>query len=167
MKNTIRLLSLALVLAAMPAFAQTHDYTSTGNNGRVNSDAQSLVLFGGPSLKFQSASTGTIKAYYPVTNTHGSGSTKTPAWTTFWSTYRDSDANGSVTSALFEVDKCTGVQTQICSITSSGSGSSAQCSNCSFSSSTFDFANHTYYILVTLARTSTSSNQEIHSLAVN
>lgn len=167
MKTMIRLLALAIVFAALPAFAQTHDYTSTGNVGRVNSDAQSLVLFGGPSLKFASGSTGTIKAYYPVTNTHGSGSTKTPAWTTLWSTYRDSDANGSVVTALFEVDKCTGVQTQICSITSSGSGSSAQCSNCTFSSSTFDFANNTYYILVTLARTSSSSNQEIHSLAVN
>lgn len=167
MKNTIRLLSLAIVLAALPAFAQTHDFTSAGNAGRVNSNAQGLIQFGGPSLKFASGVTGTITLYYPVTNTYGSGSSKTPAWTTLWSTYRDSDANGSVTTTLFEVDKCTAAQTQLCSITSSASGSSAQCSNCTFSSSTFDFANNTYYILVTLARTSTSSNQEIHSLAIN
>lgn len=167
MKTMTRLLALAILLAAVPTFAQTHDFTSAGNAGRVNSNAQGLISFGGPSLKFESSSTGTVTLYYPVTNTYGSGSSKTPAWTTLWSTYRDNSANGSVTTTLFEVDKCTGGQTQICSITSSNSASTAQCSNCTFSSSTFNFANSTYYILVTLTRSSTSAAEEIHSLAIN
>ena len=54
----------------------------------------------GPTLKFNSISTGDIVARYPVTNTYGSGTSKTPAWTTLWSTYKDNSSSGSVTTKL-------------------------------------------------------------------
>lgn len=167
MKTITRLLALALLLGAVPVFAQTHDWTSVGNNGRVLPAGAFKLTWTGPTLKFNSISTGSIVANYPVTNTYGSGTSKTPAWTTLWATYRDNSASGSVTVALYEVEECTGAQTQICSITSSDSSSTAQCSSCNFSSSTFDFANNTYYVQVTLSRTATSANEEIHSVAVN
>jgi hypothetical protein len=166
MKNTTRLLAIALFLAALPAFAQTHDWTSVGVGGRVDKDSAFKLTFTGPTLRFNSISTGNIVARYPVTNTYGSGTSKTPAWTTLWSTYKDTASTGSVTTKLYEVEECSGTETLICTITSSDS-SSNQCSTCTFSSSTFDFANNTYYVEVTLNRSATSAAEEIHSVAVN
>lgn len=167
MRTITRLFALALLAGAVPLFAQTHDWTSVGNNGRVTPASAFKLTWSGPTLKFSSISTGTIVARYPVTNTYGSGTSKTPPWTTLWATYKDNSSSGSVTAALFEVDKCTGNATQICSITSSDNAANAQCSSCTFSSSTFDFANNTYYVEVTLSRSATSAAEEIHSLAVN
>lgn len=167
MKNIIRLLPLALFVVALPALAQTHDWTSIGGTGVVAPAGAFKVLFTGPTLKFTSISTGTIVARYPVTNTYGSGTSKTPPWTTLWATYKDNSASGSVTVRLYEADKCSPQETLICTITSSDSSSNAQCSSCTFSSSTFDFANNTYWVEVTLNRTATSAAEEIHSLAVN
>jgi hypothetical protein len=166
MKNIYRLLALALFIAALPLASQTHDWTSIGGTGIVAPAGAFKVLFSGPTLKFTTISTGTIVARYPVTNTYGSGTSKTPPWTTLWSSYKDNSSSGSVTTKLYEVDKCTGAETLICTINSSNS-SSNQCSSCTFSSSTFDFANNTYWVEVTLARTATSAAEEIHSVAVN
>ena len=166
MKNTTRLFALALFLITLPALAQTHDWTSVGVGGRVEKNSAFKITFTGPTLRFNSISTGDIIARYPVTNTYGSGTSKTPAWTTLWSTYKDTAATGSVTTKLYEVEECTGTETLICTITSSDSASN-QCSTCTFSSSTFDFANNTYYVEVILNRTATSAAEEIHSVAVN
>jgi hypothetical protein len=166
MKNTIRLLALALFLAALPALAQTHDWTSVGVGGRVDKNSLFKITFTGPTLKFNSTSTGDLIARYPVTNTYGSGTSKTPAWTTLWSSYKDNSSSGSVTTKLYGVEECSGTETLICTITSSDS-SSNQCSSCTFSSSTFDFANNTYWVEVTLNRSATSAAEEIHSVAVN
>jgi hypothetical protein len=167
MKIITRLFALALFAAAMPALAQTHDWTSVGNGGRVAPGGAFKLTWTGPTLKFNTFSTGDIVARYPVTNTYGSGTSKTPAWTTLWATYRDNSALGSVTVRLYEADKCTAALTLICTITSSDSSSTAQCNSCTFSSSTFDFANNTYFVEVTLNRTATSAAEEIHSVAVN
>jgi hypothetical protein len=166
MKIINRLLALALFVTAIPAFAQTHDWTSIGGVGRVAPAGAFKITFAGPTLKFNSISTGDIVARYPVTNTYGSGTSKTPPWTTLWASYKDTSSSGSVTTRLYEVEKCTAVETLICTITSSNSASN-QCSSCSFSSSTFDFANNTYWVEVTLSRSATSAAEEIHSVAVN
>jgi hypothetical protein len=166
MKNTARLLALTLFVAALPALAQTHDWTSIGGTGRVAPAGASKTLFSGPTLKFNSTATGDIVARYPVTNTYGSGTSKTPPWTTLWATSKDTSASGSVTTRLYEISKCTGAETLICTITSTN-GASNQCGSCSFSSSTFDFANNTYWVEVTLSRTATTATEEIHSLAIN
>jgi hypothetical protein len=166
MKNITRLLAVTLFLVALPALAQTHDWTSVGVGGRVDKNGAFKITFAGPTLKFNSISTGDIVLRYPVTNTYGSGTSKTPAWTTLWSTYKDNSANGSVTTKLYEVEECSDGETLICTISSSDS-SSNQCSSCTFSSSTFDFANNTYWVEVTLSRSATSAAEEIHSVAVN
>src|SRR5688572_18271322 len=103
MKNTTRLLAVTLFLAALPVFAQTHDWTSVGVGGRVDKNGAFKITFTGPTLKFNSISTGDIVLRYPVTNTYGSGTSKTPAWTTLWSSYKDNSSSGSVTTKLYEV----------------------------------------------------------------
>ena len=166
MKITTRLLALALFVTALPALAQTHDWTSIGGTGRIAKSDAFKMTYTGPTLKFNSFSTGNLVARYAVTNTYGSGTSKTPPWTTLWASYKDNSSSGSVTARLYEVEKCSGVETLICTITSSDSGSN-QCSTCTFSSSTFDFGNNSYWVEVTLNRSVTSAAEEIHSLAVN
>ena len=166
MKIITRLLALSLLIAAIPLAAQTHDWTTIGGTGIVSKDSAFKVAFTGPTLRFTSISTGDLVARYPITNTYGSGTSKTPPWTTLWATFLDNSANGSVTVRLYQVDKCSGNETLICTI-NSANNASVQCSTCTFSSSTFDFANNTYWAEVTLNRSATSAGEEIHSLAVN
>ena len=166
MRTTTRLLAIALFVTALPALAQTHDWTSVGVTGRIAPAGAFKMTYTGPTLKFTSISTGDIVARYPVTNTYGSGTSKTPPWTTLWMSYKDNSVSGSVVARLYELEKCTGVETLICTITSSNSSSNL-CHSCSFSSSTFDFANNTYWVEVTLNRSVTSAAEELHSLAVN
>lgn len=169
MKITARLFLAAMLLAALPAAAQTYDWSEPGSTGVMGQGGSFISSATGPTLKFRSTSTGTIVARYLVTNTYGSGGaggSKTPAWTTLWSTFLDNSASGSVTTTLYEVDKCTSTVTEVCSITSSDN-SAIQCSSCTFSSSTFDFANNTYFVEVTIARTATSAGEEIHGVGIN
>lgn len=166
MKITTRLLALALFVTALPALAQTHDWTSIGGTGRIAPAGAFKMTYTGPTLKFNSFSTGDIVARYAVTNTYGSGTSLTPPWTTLWASYKDNSTLGSVTARLYEIEKCTGAETLICTITSSNDASNV-CSSCSFSSSTFDFGNNSYWVEVTLNRSATSAAEELHSLAVN
>lgn len=166
MKAMSRFLLAALLLSAVPAFAQSHDWSRTGNNGVLDRLSLFSVTLSGPAMKFRSTSTGTVVARYPITNTFGAGSSKTPGWTTLWATYLDNSSSGSVTATLYKVDKCTDTITQVCQVSSSDSAST-QCQSCSFSSSTFDFSSYTYYVEVTLARTATSAGEEIYSVAVD
>lgn len=152
---------LALLLTTVPAAAQSYDWSSVGSVGIITAGIGHQ--FTGPT--FSSARTGTLTARYPVTNTYGGAISKSPAWTTLWSSYTDNSSLGTVTVKLFEVDKCSNTQTEICSIVSSD-GSGAQCSSCTFGSSTFDFANNTYYVEVKIARTSTAATEELHSVGI-
>ena len=166
MRTTTRLLTIALFVTALPALAQTHDWTSVGVTGRIAPAGAFKMTYTGPTLKFNSISTGDIVARYPVTNTYGSGTSKTPPWTTLWMSYKDNSTSGSVVARLYSLEKCTAAETLICTITSSNSSSNL-CNSCSFNSSTFDFANNTYWVEVTLNRSVTSAAEELHSLAVN
>jgi hypothetical protein len=167
MKTMIRLLALAALLAALPAAAQTYDWSSIGSTGVI--DYPSLFAFTttGPTLKHLSFSNTTILARYPVTNTYGSATGSIPGWTTLHATYTDNSSSGSVTIKLFKVDKCDNAETQLCSITSADSGSTPVCDTCAFNSTDVDFANYYYYVEVTLARTTTSATEAIHGVALN
>ena len=158
---------IALLLTAAPLFAQTYDGSAVGATAVTAPNGLFLTTATGPTIKFRSFSTGTVVMRYNVTNTYGSGTSKTPPWTTLWSSFTDDSSLASVTVKLFQVDKCSNTETQICSITSTD-GSLPQCDSCAFASNTFDFANNSYYVEVTLSRSSTSgTNAELHSVAIN
>jgi hypothetical protein len=167
MRITKRLIFFALLLSALPLAAQTYDWSEPGVVGVVAPGGLFSNTVSGPTLKFNSISSGTIVARYPVTNTYGAGTSSTPPWTTLWGTYTDNSSSGSVTIALYEWDKCADTYTQICSITSNDGSTTPQCDSCTFSSSTFDFDNNSYWVEVTLSRSATSAAEEIHSVAVN
>ncbi|HVR37448.1 MAG TPA: hypothetical protein VMU84_00005, partial [Thermoanaerobaculia bacterium] len=142
------------------------DWSMPGSTGIVAPAGAFKLTFTGPTLKFNSFSTGDIVSRYRVTNVYGSGTSKTPPWTTLTGAFLDNSANGSVTVKLIEVDQCTGDETTICTISSSDNAA-IQCQTCSYSSSTFDFSTNTYYVEVTLSRSATSAGEELHSVAVN
>ncbi len=157
-------LTILALLLALPAAAQSYDWSNVGSVGIIQAGIGHD--FTGPTFSHSAFRTGTLTARYPVTNTYGSGTSKTPPWTTLTASYTDNSNLGSVTTRLVEVDKCSNTETTICTITSSD-GADPHCSTCSFSSSTFDFANNTYYVEVKIARTSTSATEALHSVGVN
>lgn len=162
MKAITSLSVLALLLLALPAAAQTYDWSNVGSVGVTQ--AGSGHVFTGPSFTFSASRTGTLIARYNVTNTVGGGIDKTPAWTTFTAAFTDNSPNGVVTLRLFEVDKCSKAESDICAI---ASGDDDNCDSCTFGSSTFDFANNVYYVEARITRSVTSANIALHSIGIN
>src|SRR5438874_13476235 len=127
MKTRSSLILLTLLLAmALPAAAQTLDWTMVGSAG-VSDNGNPLFAVAGPAVYVPSNAIETLEVRYPVTNTYGSATSKQPGWTTFSMTYADNSSTaGSVVANLMEVDSCSSTERQICSITSAdGDGSTA------------------------------------------
>lgn len=167
MKNLIRFFALAALLAALPVAAQTYDWSSTGSTGIYDYPSMYKYTTTGPTVKFANFQSGTVLFRYPVTNTYGSSTSTIPGWTTLHSTFTDDGSNASVTTKLFRVDKCDYSETQLCSISSSDGANSPVCDTCNFNSTDIDFANYYYYVEVTLTRSTTSANAQIHGVAIN
>jgi hypothetical protein len=162
MKATISLSVLALLLLSLPAAGQAYDWSHVGSVGITQ--AGSGHVFTGPTFTFSAFRTGTLIARYNVTNTYGSGISKTPPWTTFTAAFTDNSSLGVVNLRLMQVDKCSNAETQICSISSSDGNS---CDTCTFGSSTFDFANNFYYVDARITRSSTSATEALHAVGIN
>lgn len=169
MKNIVRFV-LVLAFCALPAAAQNNwDWSSTGSTGVVDEVTATFGSFelDQASFHFKSNSVGDIDARYPVTNTVGSQTDLTPAWTTLQIAVTDQwPTDASVTATLYEVDKCSGTQTQICSITSTDTDQDVHCQTCTFSSSTFDFANNAYYIHATVTKQNVTYDPRLWELAI-
>jgi hypothetical protein len=153
-----------LFVAAVPLTAQVtaYDWSSAGVNGIVDPTSVARAS-SGPALTFSGSTTGTIVARYPVTNTYGGGQSTTPPWSIMWVTFVDNSALGSVIAKLYSVDKCANTQHMLCQVTSNDAG--PFCSPCGLGDP-FDFGNNSYYIEVTLNRTSSAATEQIDILAL-
>ena len=167
MKTLIRFLALAALLTALPAAAQTFDWSSIGSAGVFDYPSMYKFTTAGATAKFSTGQTGTVLFRHPVTNTYGTASGSIPGWTTLHATFTDDSSSGSVTVKLFRVNKCDYSETQLCSITSTDGANSPVCDSCTFSSTDVDFATYYYYVEVTLARSSSTANEQIHAVALN
>ena len=158
MKNIIGLV-LILAVCALPVAAQnTWDWSMPGSSGVVGDGTASLGLytFTGAYFAVQPGSIATVDARYPVTNTVGSATDISPAWTTLQMTVHDQYATtGSVTATLYEVDYCTSSETD----------QDAHCDACTFSGP-LDFANNAYYIHVSVAKTDNDADPRLYALAI-
>jgi hypothetical protein len=145
--------TLLLVLAPA-AFAANH-WTSVASTGAIDGSSLSFFSFAGPTLTYLPGSTSLLPviARYNVTNTYDNNANpEMPGWTTFQLGYSAVGLPaGAVSATLFQVDPCTGNQVVICTVNSL-SGVSNVCGDCTFLSTTFNFAAHLYYIQVTLTR---------------
>jgi len=168
MKNIVRLV-LVLAFCALPAAAQNNwDWSAAGSTGVVGDGTASLGLydFTGASFGVASTSIATVDARYPVTNTMGSATDISPAFTTLQMAVTDQWSSGaSVTATLYQVDKCTGNETQLCSVTSSESDQDVHCDVCTFSGG-LDFANNAYYVYASVSKTTTGVDPRLWELAI-
>lgn len=167
MKNIVRFV-LVLAVWALPASAQNNwDWSMPGSTGVVGDGTASLGIyqFTGAYFAVASSSTGTVDARYPVTNTMGSATDISPAWTTLQIAVHDQYANGSVTATLYEVDKCSGTETQLCSVTSTDTDQDTHCNTCMFTGP-LDFQNNAYYVHVSVSKTDTLSDPRLYELAI-
>lgn len=167
MKNIARLV-LILAVWALPAAAQNAwDWSAAGSTGVVDHTTASFALyqFTGAYFAATVGSVTTVEARYPVTNTMGSATDISPAWATLQMAVHDQYASSSITATLYEVDKCSSTETQLCQVTSSDTDQDVHCDSCSFTGP-LDFANNTYYIHVSINQTSASDNPQLYELAV-
>ncbi|MFL6248194.1 MAG: hypothetical protein ACJ74H_19375 [Thermoanaerobaculia bacterium] len=158
---------LVLALCALPAAAQSWDWSEPGSTGVVGDGTASLGLYSfvGSTFGVAAGNIATVDARYPVTNTMGSLTDITPGWTTLKIAAHDQYAGGSVTATLYEVDKCASTQTQLCSVTSTDSDQDLACFSCTFAGP-LDFANNTYYVYVSITNSATTEDPRLYSLAV-
>jgi hypothetical protein len=158
---------LVLALCALPAAAQSWDWSTPGSTGVVGDGTASLGLYSfvGSTFGVGAGNIATVDARYPVTNTMGSLSDITPPWTTLQISVHDQYTGGSVTATLYEVDKCASTETQLCSVTSSDTDQDVHCNSCTFTGP-FDFANNTYYVYVSITNSATTEDPRLYSLAV-
>jgi hypothetical protein len=145
-------LAALLLACALPAAAAMGTWTAVASTGVVDESATGIYSFGSTNLTYLggSASVAPIVARYNVTKTWSSSDT--PPWTTLELGYFDSSPLSTVRADLFQVDRCTGKQTLLCTFTSVDFTAST-CGSCTFAP-TVNFANNLYYVQVTLSRTS-------------
>ena len=159
------LISLTLLLTALPLAAQSLDWSMVASTG-VSDNANGAFVTTGPAVSIASNAIYTLEFRYPVTNTYGSATSKQPGWTTFSMTYADNSSTaGSVVADLMEVDSCSTTERQLCSITSADGDGSTACDTCSLSSG-LDFSNHSYYVHVTITKTDLPANPKLYELAL-
>lgn len=150
MKKSFLLFAAALfVFAAVPASAQY--WGVPGSVGIIDEGSTSLYEFSGAALKFKSGQTGTIVARYPITSNVSSN----PAWTTLAIAY----SNPGLTVRVIELGHCLGFEDEIAATTIS-SGDANSCTNLSISH-TWDFSNYSYYVEVSLTRSTTSADPRL------
>lgn len=167
MKNVIRVTTLALLVLALPAAAQTMDWNMAGSAGNVDEQAANAGLYAytGTNAHFRGANFGQIVLRYPVTNTYGSFGSTIPPWTTMELAAIDSGANGFVQARLMQVDRCSNVENAIAIIVSNdGENGVVACETAAVAG--IDFGNYIYYIEVTLSRNNGNAQASLQSLAL-
>jgi hypothetical protein len=155
---------LLLSLLALPLAAQSLDWSAPGSAAMIDPQT-GLWTFSGAALIIKPIAIATIDGRFPVTNTYGSAYSLTPGWSTLKMTFGDNHATGSVFAELMEVDACSSTERQLCSITSSDGDGSPTCDTCNWIGGV-DFANHTYYVHVTVTKTDTPAAPALYSLAI-
>jgi hypothetical protein len=154
--------ALALV-AAGPAAAVNVFWTSVGSAGTVD-PASVVPFYNGAAIQYPAASTATqpIIVRYNVTDTNLNND---PAWTTLEVGTAGIAATDTVQVTLFSVGMCSETITEVCQVVITGSPICP--AECQFSSSTFDFSTHAYFIQAVLSRTSTSVNPQLFYLSIH
>jgi len=153
-RHFVRLTLAALLLSllgALPATAAKGIWTAVASTGVVDESAAGFYSFGSTNLGYTPGTTivSPIVARYDVTKTWFAGDMA--PWTTLELGYFNNSVMSSVQATLFQVDRCTGVQAVVCTVTSNVSTTST-CGTCNFAAGTVNFATNLYYVQVTLSR---------------
>ena len=152
---------LALALAST-AHAQT--WTAVASSAAIDELYTANYAIGNGLLFFRGGVTGDVAGELNVTNPKDSGN---PSWTTL-----ELVANGGpggfavgATATLYRQVRTTGTTSAICTAIAPSTNVTST-STCTFSSSTFDFANNNYLVRLSLERTTTSQGVFAYSVRV-
>ena len=161
----VRFAVLALLLAVVPVTAQQQAWTAVGSTGAVDEASLGLYATNIASLGFQPNPVGSVVARYNVTNAFGGGLTDTPPWNLLEMTYFDNSPSSVVSAALFEVDRCTGAVTVLCSMNSFDAAGNT-CNRCTFAAGTINFATSNYFVEVRVSRSVNTVNPQLIALRI-
>lgn len=143
---------LLFAVAALPLSAQL--WNTTGSTGIIDESSVALYEFSGQTLQFKTGAVGTIVARYPIVS-----DIQDPGWGSFWIGY----AGSGVTVRLKQVNQCGNTETTLTTYT--GNSESNICiSHMFFDEFTWNFAQNSYYLEVTLTRATTATNPKFHRL---
>jgi hypothetical protein len=153
MKKLFFLPALALfIAAALPASAQY--WGAPGSTGAIDESSTTLYEFHNGTLRFKSGQTGTIVARYPLGNT----AVESPDFNTLVFSY----GGPGVSMKLMHILQCGGYVEEIASWGPSTATENNTCHNLDVSTVYWDNYGYTWYLEVTLTRTSTSTNPQFH-----
>jgi hypothetical protein len=169
----IRILALAVIalfLAAFAASAQTGTWTAVGSTGTVDpTQVAKFGVFSGTRLGFNPAigsNADILTVRFNVTNTWGGGSTDTPPWTTLEVGALNTSLD-PVAATLYQVNRCTGARTAICTARNDIAGSAGACVSCTFPSGTvINFGANLYYVEVTITRSTGTGTPQLSTLRI-
>ena len=141
------------LLTAIPASAQY--WGVPGSAGDIDDASQSLFDTDGPTLKFKTGQTGTIVARYPLY----SPVSQDPGWTDLAVNYTGAGVSAKVI-GMVHCNKFT----ETIATEALPTGESNSCEGVSIPSGTWDFTQETYYVEITLTRSSTATDPQVHQL---
>jgi hypothetical protein len=163
-RSIVRFAVLALFLAAVPVTAQ-QAWTSTGSTGTVDETSLGIYATNLASIGFTAGPTGSIQARYNVTNAFGGGFTDTPPWNTLEMTYFDNSVSSGVAATLFQVSRCTGTVTALCTVGSVDSAANT-CRTCNFAAGSINFAVNSYWVELRMSRSVNTVNPQLIALRI-
>ena len=152
MKRNLVLVAAALfLLTSLPASAQL--WGQSGSTGIIDEASLGLFEFSGPTLRFKAGAVGTIVARYPIES-----DTSNPGWASLSLSY----AGPGVTVRVLEVNQCSAAEVLVTSFNNPNSPEATICIGHIFGGWPWNFAQHTYYLEVTLTRATTATNPQFH-----
>jgi hypothetical protein len=161
-----RSLSAVLVLAlflAAPVLAASPPWTAAGTTAVIDESSVPLYALTPPYLGFNGTGLGVINAYFNVTDTSGAG-TGVTTWNTLQISYFDNSIQSQVWATLYQLDKCNGTVTPLCTVTSVDNAANV-CKECSFSN-VIDFNRYDYWVTAFLYRSSTALQPKLFGVRI-
>lgn len=155
------LTALAAGLIAMPALAASPPWTAVGTTVTIEDSSVPLYDLLPPYLHFKAGSTGVINGYFNVTDTTATG---LPGWNTLEMSSFDNSQASQVTATLYQLDRCNGTVTMLCSVTSTDINANV-CKSCTFTNG-IDFTKNSYWITVLLYRGLSTVDPKLFSVRV-
>lgn len=157
------LLALAAALIAMPALAVSPPWTAVGTTVVIEDSSVPLYDLNPPYLHFKAGATGIFSGYFNVTDTSGSG-TGITTWNTLEISYFDNAPASQVSATLYQLDKCNGTVTTLCTVASSDAAANS-CKSCTFTN-IIDFNRYSYWVTAVLYRATTNLDPKLFSVKV-
>ena len=142
-------------------------WTAVASTGAADESAFGIFAFSGPSVGYGAVATSTapIEFRYNVTNT-GDTASSTPGWKTL-EVGMFAPATSVVSASLYQVERCTGKQTLLCSVRGTNfTGTTGQCRTCTLQTTAnpIDFARYLYYVDLFLDRNTPGEKPLAHTL---